>query len=43
MRRKLKTKGKKVININDLVDELQVKKDIYIINDLQGIGYLQKS
>ena len=41
----IKTTGKKAININDLVDELQVKKRrIYdITNVLQGIGYLQKS
>ena len=41
----IKATGKKDININDLVDELQVKKRrIYdITNVLQGIGYLQKS
>ena len=41
----IKTTGKKAININDLVDELNVKKRrIYdITNVLQGIGYLQKS
>ena len=41
----IKTTGKKSININDLVNELQVKKRrIYdITNVLQGIGYLQKS
>ena len=41
----IKITGKKAININDLVDELQVKKRrIYdITNVLQGIGYLQKS
>ena len=41
----IKTTGKKSININDLVNELEVKKRrIYdITNVLQGIGYLQKS
>ena len=41
----IKTTGKKSININDLVNELSVKKRrIYdITNVLQGIGYLQKS
>ena len=41
----IKTTGKKSININNLVDELSVKKRrIYdITNVLQGIGYLQKS
>ena len=41
----LKTTGKKSININDLVNELDVKKRrIYdITNVLQGIGYIQKS
>ena len=41
----IKTTGKKSININDLVNELDVKKRrIYdITNVLQGIGYLQKS
>ena len=41
----IKTKGKKSININDLVNELDVKKRrIYdITNVLQGMGYLQKS
>ena len=41
----IKITGKKSININDLVNELGVKKRrIYdITNVLQGIGYLQKS
>ena len=41
----IKTTGKKSININDLVNELDVKKRrIYdITNVLQGIGYIQKS
>ena len=41
----IKTTGRKSININDLVNELEVKKRrIYdITNVLQGIGYLQKS
>jgi hypothetical protein len=41
----IKTTGKKSININDLVNELSVKKRrIYdITNVLQGIGFLQKS
>ena len=41
----IKMTGKKSININDLVNELSVKKRrIYdITNVLQGIGYLQKS
>lgn len=41
----IKTTGKKSININDVVNELGVKKRrIYdITNVLQGIGYLQKS
>ena len=41
----IKTTGKKSINNNDLVSELDVKKRrIYdITNFLQGIGYLQKS
>ena len=41
----IKRTGKKSININDLVNELEVKKRrIYdITNVLQGIGYLQKS
>ena len=41
----IKATGKKSININDLVNELSVKKRrIYdITNVLQGIGYLQKS
>ena len=41
----IKTKDKKSININDLVNELDVKKRrIYdITNVLQGMGYLQKS
>ena len=41
----IKTTGKKSININDLVNELGVKKRrIYdITNVLQGIGYIQKS
>ena len=41
----IKRTGKKSININDLVSELEVKKRrIYdITNVLQGIGYLQKS
>ena len=41
----IKTTGRKSININDLVNELSVKKRrIYdITNVLQGIDYLQKS
>ena len=41
----IKKTGNKSININDLVNELSVKKRrIYdITNVLQGIGYLQKS
>ena len=41
----IRTTGKKTININDLVNELSVKKRrIYdITNVLQGIGYIQKS